>query len=277
MVRGRERRPHEGEKLVKAQGVTKSFHGNQVLKGVDMDVHAGEVVVVIGPSGSGKTTLVRTLNHLEPADGGSIEINGQTVGCKAGPQGRVVALSDRDISLQRRNIGMVFQRFNLFPHKTVLENVTLAPVQLHLMTAAEAETFGMELLRKVGMAAHAKKYPHQLSGGQQQRIAIARALAMKPSVMLFDEPTSALDPELVAEVLAVIAELARDGMTMVIVTHEMKLARDVADWVVFMEDGNVVKQGPPESLFGPDAEPRIKRFVQSVSDVPVTAQTPVIG
>ncbi|MFT4468938.1 amino acid ABC transporter permease/ATP-binding protein [Arthrobacter sulfonylureivorans] len=277
VVRGRDRHPHDGEKLVKAQGVTKSFHGNQVLKGVDMDVHAGEVVVVIGPSGSGKTTLVRTLNHLEPADGGTIEINGQVVGNKSSAHGRIVALSDREISLQRRNIGMVFQRFNLFPHKTVLENITLAPVQLGLMATPEAETFGMELLRKVGMASHAKKYPHQLSGGQQQRIAIARALAMKPSVMLFDEPTSALDPELVAEVLSVIADLAREGMTMVIVTHEMKLARDVADWVVFMEEGRVVKQGPPEALFGPDAEPRIKRFVQSVSDVPVTAQTPVVG
>jgi polar amino acid transport system permease protein len=277
VARGRERRPHSGEKLVRALGVTKSFHGNQVLKGVDVDVHAGEVVVVIGPSGSGKTTLVRTLNHLEPADGGMIEVNGQLLGSKQSAQGRIVALSDKDISLQRRNVGMVFQRFNLFPHKTVLENVTLAPVQLRQLPGAEAEAFGMELLRKVGMAAHAKKYPHQLSGGQQQRVAIARALAMKPSVMLFDEPTSALDPELVQEVLAVIADLAQEGITMVIVTHEMKLARDVADWVVFMEDGAVGQQGPPESVFGSDADPRIKRFVQTVSDVPLTAEAPVVA
>ncbi|GAA3676896.1 amino acid ABC transporter permease/ATP-binding protein [Arthrobacter ginkgonis] len=274
VARGRERVPHEGPTLVSAAGVTKSFHGNQVLKGVDVDVHAGEVVVVIGPSGSGKTTFVRTLNHLEPADGGSIEVNGQLIGNKLGQNGRVVALSDRELSVQRRGVGMVFQRFNLFPHKTVLENITLAPVQLGLMKADEATEFGRSLLRKVGMSVHANKYPHQLSGGQQQRVAIARALAMKPGVMLFDEPTSALDPELVSEVLAVIAELAQEGMTMVIVTHEMKLARDVADWVVFMEDGNVVKQGPPETIFGPDAEPRLRRFVQSVSDVPLAVEAP---
>ncbi|WP_308190767.1 amino acid ABC transporter permease/ATP-binding protein [Arthrobacter hankyongi] len=274
VVRGRERVAHSGKTLVSAAGVTKSFHGNQVLKGVDVEVHAGEVVVVIGPSGSGKTTFVRTLNHLEPADGGSIEVNGQLIGNKRGQNGRVVALSDRELSVQRRGVGMVFQRFNLFPHKTVLENITLAPVQLGLMKADEATEFGRSLLRKVGMSVHANKYPHQLSGGQQQRVAIARALAMKPGVMLFDEPTSALDPELVSEVLAVIAELAQEGMTMVIVTHEMKLARDVADWVVFMEDGNVVKQGPPETIFGPDAEPRIRRFVQSVSDVPLEVQAP---
>lgn len=277
VARGRERRTHDGEKLVHAEGVTKSFHGNQVLKGVDLDVHSGEVVVVIGPSGSGKTTLVRTLNHLEPADGGIIEVNGSLLGNKLNGQGRTVALSDRDVSNQRRNVGMVFQKFNLFPHKTVLENVTLAPVQLKQMTSAQAAEFGAELLRKVGMSAHANKYPHQLSGGQQQRVAIARALAMKPSVMLFDEPTSALDPELVQEVLEVIADLAREGITMVIVTHEMKLARDVADWVVFMEDGSVGQQGPPEAVFGHDADPRIKRFVQTVSDAPITTSVPVIA
>lgn len=277
VARGRERRPHNGDKLVHAEGVTKSFHGNQVLKGVDVDVHAGEVVVVIGPSGSGKTTLVRTLNHLEPADGGVIEVNGQLLGTKRSTQGRLVSLSDKDISLQRRNVGMVFQKFNLFPHKTVLENVTLAPVQLKQMTKPEALAFGKELLGKVGMATHANKYPHQLSGGQQQRVAIARALAMKPSVMLFDEPTSALDPELVQEVLAVIADLASEGITMVVVTHEMKLARDVADWVVFMEDGTVGQQGPPETVFGSNADPRIKRFVQTVSDVPVTMEAPIVS
>lgn len=274
VARGRQRRPHSGEQLVHAEGVTKSFHGNEVLKGVDVDVHAGEVVVVIGPSGSGKTTFVRTLNHLEPADGGRIEVNGRLLGRRESASGRIVALSDKEISLQRRNVGMVFQRFHLFPHKTVLENLTLAPVQLGMMNQAAANELAMGLLRKVGMSVHAKKYPHQLSGGQQQRVAIARALAMKPDVILFDEPTSALDPELVQEVLSVIAELAQEGTTMVIVTHEMKLARDVADWVVFMEDGAVAKQGPPGELFGPHADARIKRFIRSVSDDPDTALEP---
>ncbi|MFF5792880.1 amino acid ABC transporter ATP-binding protein [Paeniglutamicibacter sp. NPDC012692] len=264
--RVREPHPHVGEKIVEARSVTKTFGENQVLKGVDLDVHKGEVVVVIGPSGSGKTTLVRTLNHLEPHDGGVVTVNGETVGYRQTADGRSVPRSDAAMAAQRSNIGMVFQRFNLFPHLSVLENVTLAPQQTGLMGSAEANEYGRDLLARVGLAQHASKYPHQLSGGQQQRVAIARALAMKPSVMLFDEPTSALDPELVAEVLEVIADLANEGMTMVIVTHEMKLARDVADWVVFMEDGHVVDAGSPDRIFGADGNERIQRFVRHVSN-----------
>ncbi|MGB9035540.1 MAG: amino acid ABC transporter permease/ATP-binding protein [Paeniglutamicibacter sp.] len=264
-MRIRDRHPHTGDKVVRAESVTKTFGENQVLKGVDLDVHRGEVVVVIGPSGSGKTTLVRTLNHLEPHDGGQIVVNGETIGYRMESDGRRLPLGDTAMAKQRSNIGMVFQRFNLFPHLSVLQNVTLAPVQGKLMTQEEADNYGRELLKRVGMGQHGSKYPHQLSGGQQQRVAIARALAMKPSVMLFDEPTSALDPELVAEVLDVIAGLANDGMTMVIVTHEMKLARDVADWVVFMEEGNVVDAGSPEHIFGPDGCDRVQRFVKHVS------------
>lgn len=262
----RARHPHSGEQLVSATAVTKTFGTNQVLKGVDLDVHRGEVVVVIGPSGSGKTTLVRTLNHLEPHDGGTVTVNGEIIGYRSGTDGPVPA-GDAALARQRANIGMVFQRFNLFPHLNVLENITLAPVQTGLMDKAEAINFGRQLLARVGLAQHAAKYPHQLSGGQQQRVAIARALAMKPSVMLFDEPTSALDPELVAEVLAVIADLANDGMTMVIVTHEMRLARDVADWVVFMEDGKVVTAGPPEQIFENGSNERVQRFVNHVAPV----------
>lgn len=266
LERIREPHPHTGERIVEARSVTKTFGENQVLKGVDLDVHRGEVVVVIGPSGSGKTTLVRTLNHLEPHDGGVVMVNGETVGFRQTSDGRSVARNDASMAAQRSNIGMVFQRFNLFPHLSVLENITLAPQQTGLMGAEEAKEYGRTLLTRVGLAQHASKYPHQLSGGQQQRVAIARALAMKPSVMLFDEPTSALDPELVAEVLEVIADLANDGMTMVIVTHEMKLARDVADWVVFMEDGHVVDSGSPSRIFGADGNERVQRFVRHVSN-----------
>lgn len=262
--RQRERHPHSGEKIVSMHGTTKSFAQNQVLKGIDFDVHKGEVVVVIGPSGSGKTTLIRTLNHLEPHDGGEILVNGEEVGYRGRGRSRQ-SLNDREMARQRQNIGMVFQRFNLFPHLSVLDNVILAPVQTGKVNKAEAEALGRSLLARVGMSEHASKYPYQLSGGQQQRVAIARALAMKPTVMLFDEPTSALDPELVAEVLGVIADLANDGITMVVVTHEMKLARDVADWVVFMEDGEVVDAGPPEHIFGPEGNERVQRFVKHVS------------
>lgn len=264
--RFREPHPHTGEKVVEAHAVTKTFGENQVLQGVDMDVHRGEVVVVIGPSGSGKTTFVRTLNHLEPHDGGTVMVNGETIGYREIQGGRLVPRGNASMAEQRTNIGMVFQRFNLFPHLSVLGNISLAPQQTGLMDREEAREYGRTLLTKVGMAQHASKYPHQLSGGQQQRVAIARALAMKPSVMLFDEPTSALDPELIAEVLEVITDLANDGMTMVIVTHEMKLARDVADWVVFMEDGNVVDAGPPTHIFGADGNDRVQRFVRHVSN-----------
>ena len=253
--RTRPRTPHEGEAVVRARGLRKSFGTVSVLNGVDLDVHRGEVVAVIGPSGSGKTTLVRTLNHLEQPDAGSVEIDGRPMG------GR-----DRELAAQRRRVGMVFQRFNLFPHRTALQNITLAPLQQRLHDGRlDAEGRARDLLRKVGMDAHAHKYPHQLSGGQQQRVAIARALAMDPSVLLFDEPTSALDPELVGEVLSVMSELAADGTTMVVVTHEMRFAREVADWVVFMDQGRVVVQGPPETVFDNSGEPRLERFFAAIS------------
>ena len=252
--RTRPRVPHSGEAVVRARGLQKSFGAVSVLNGVDLDVHRGEVVAVIGPSGSGKTTLVRTLNHLEQPDAGSVEIDGRPMG------GR-----DRQLAAQRRRVGMVFQRFNLFPHRTALQNITLAPLQQRLHDGrVAAESRARELLRKVGMDAHAHKYPHQLSGGQQQRVAIARALAMDPSVLLFDEPTSALDPELVGEVLSVMAELAADGTTMVVVTHEMRFAREVADWVVFMDQGRVLVQGPPETVFDNSGEPRLERFFAAI-------------
>jgi len=252
--RTRPRVPHSGEAVVRARGLRKSFGAVSVLNGVDLDVHRGEVVAVIGPSGSGKTTLVRTLNHLEQPDAGSVEIDGRPMG------GR-----DRQLAAQRRRVGMVFQRFNLFPHRTALQNITLAPLQQRLHDGrVAAESRARELLRKVGMDAHAHKYPHQLSGGQQQRVAIARALAMDPSVLLFDEPTSALDPELVGEVLSVMAELAADGTTMVVVTHEMRFAREVADWVVFMDQGRVLVQGPPETVFDNSGEPRLERFFAAI-------------
>ncbi|WP_405953221.1 amino acid ABC transporter ATP-binding protein [Streptomyces prunicolor] len=253
--RTRPRTPHEGEAVVRARGLRKSFGAVSVLNGVDLDVHRGEVVAVIGPSGSGKTTLVRTLNHLEQPDAGNVEIDGRPMG------GR-----DRELAAQRRRVGMVFQRFNLFPHRTALQNITLAPLQQRLYEGrSAAEGRARELLRKVGMDAHAHKYPHQLSGGQQQRVAIARALAMDPSVLLFDEPTSALDPELVGEVLSVMSELAADGTTMVVVTHEMRFAREVADWVVFMDQGRVVVQGPPATVFDNSGEPRLERFFAAIS------------
>lgn len=252
-ARKRPRTAHKGEVVVRARGLRKSFGPVTVLDGVDLDVHRGEVVAVIGPSGSGKTTLVRTLNHLEQPDQGSVEIDGRLMGGK-----------DRELAAQRRHVGMVFQRFNLFPHRTVLQNITLAPLQQRLSGRADAERRARELLGKVGLDSHAHKYPHQLSGGQQQRVAIARALAMDPSVLLFDEPTSALDPELVGEVLSVMSELAADGTTMVVVTHEMRFAREVADWVVFMNHGRILVQGPPETVFDHSGEPRLERFFAAI-------------
>ncbi|WP_338090847.1 amino acid ABC transporter ATP-binding protein [Planosporangium thailandense] len=249
--------------MVRVRDVRKSFGDTTVLDGVDLDVHRGEVVAVIGPSGSGKTTFIRTLNRLEVPDSGTIDVDGEQVGYRV-EGGRLRPAGDRDIARQRRHIGMVFQRFNLFPHKTALQNVTLAPVYLRLADRAKAERQALDLLAKVGLEGHAHKYPHQLSGGQQQRVAIARALAMEPSVMLFDEPTSALDPELVGEVLAVMRDLAAEGMTMVVVTHEMRFAREVADWVVFMEDGKVLRQGPPEEIFAGADERRIEQFFAAV-------------
>ncbi len=235
------------------QDLHKSFGSLDVLKGVDFSVAEGEVVCVIGPSGSGKSTLLRCINLLERPTSGMVLVDG-------------IALTDKgvDINKARQNIGMVFQQFNLFPHLTVQANITLAPLDLKLMTKAEANEKALSLLRRIGLEDKAAAYPRQLSGGQQQRVAIARALAMNPDVMLFDEPTSALDPEMVGEVLAVMKELAQGGMTMIVVTHEMGFARDVADRVVFMADGNIVEQGVPEEIFTNPKEPRTKEFLNCV-------------
>ncbi|WP_411805783.1 amino acid ABC transporter ATP-binding protein [Arthrobacter sp. LAPM80] len=242
----------------------KSFGTTEVLKGVDLKVHKGEVVAVIGPSGSGKTTMIRTLNAMESVTSGDVLYRGVPVGYKVTSSGARKVVSDKELSRTRENIGMVFQQFNLFPHKTALENVTFAPTQLRKANAAGTTANAMAQLEKVGMAAHAQKYPHQLSGGQQQRVAIARALAMSPDVMLFDEPTSALDPELVDEVLQVMTGLASEGLTMVVVTHEMRFAREVADWVVFMDQGVVVEEGPAAQLFDNPQHERTQRFLTRV-------------
>ncbi|MDP9460154.1 MAG: amino acid ABC transporter ATP-binding protein [Actinomycetota bacterium] len=251
--------------VIEVSGATKSFGHTQVLTGVDLSVHKGEVVTVIGPSGSGKTTLIRTLNALEVIDGGEVLYRGTPIGYRKGRGGTPVPTSDSSAASQRRHIGMVFQQFNLFPHMTVLGNVTFAALQLSTVAKEEAREAALALLRKVGMAEHADKYPYQLSGGQQQRVAIARALATGPEVVLFDEPTSALDPELVDEVLAVMAELATEGLTMVIVTHEMRFAREVADWVVFMDGGRVAEQGPAERVFTAPQHERTRRFLDRVA------------
>ncbi|MBR3844396.1 MAG: amino acid ABC transporter ATP-binding protein [Clostridia bacterium] len=231
----------------------KSFDKLDVLNGITEDVYEGEVVVVIGPSGSGKSTFLRCLNRLEEFQSGTVIVDG-------------FQISDKKVNINnvRENIGMVFQQFNLFPHMTVLENITMAPTELKKMTKEDANKRALELLARVGLEEKADAYPKQLSGGQQQRVAIARALAMNPDIMLFDEPTSALDPEMVGEVLAVMKELAKQGMTMVVVTHEMGFARDVADRVIFMSDGVIVEEGTPEQIFGNPQEDRTKEFLNCV-------------
>ena len=231
----------------------KNFGKLEVLKDISMDVHEGEVVVLLGPSGSGKSTLLRCLNQLETATAGQIIIDGHDVTDK-----------HTDINKVRENIGMVFQHFNLFNHLTVLDNMTLAPVHLKLMSKEEAKAEAMRLLERVGLADKADAFPSQLSGGQKQRVAIARALEMKPDIMLFDEPTSALDPEMVGEVLAVMKELAREGMTMVVVTHEMGFAREVASRVIFMEGGYIVEEGTPDEVILNPKEPRTIDFLSKV-------------
>ena len=231
----------------------KNFGKLEVLKDISVDVQEGEVVVLLGPSGSGKSTLLRCLNQLETATSGKIIIDGHDVTDK-----------HTDINKVRENIGMVFQHFNLFNHLTVLDNMTLAPVHLKLMNKEEARTEALRLLERVGLADKADAFPSQLSGSQKQRVAIARALEMKPDIMLFDEPTSALDPEMVGEVLAVMKELARDGMTMVVVTHEIGFAREVADRVIFMEGGYIVEQGTPEEVINNPKEPRTIDFLSKV-------------
>ncbi|WP_330234045.1 amino acid ABC transporter ATP-binding protein [Nocardia sp. NBC_00508] len=246
--------------MIVADRVCKHFGALQVLKGVSLEVGRGEVLCVIGPSGSGKSTFLRCVNHLEQVNAGRLYVDGELVGYQE-KNGRLYELHPREAAAQRREIGMVFQHFNLFPHRTALENVIEAPTQVKKIRKAQAVTRARELLARVGLAEKANAYPAQLSGGQQQRVAIARALAMDPKLMLFDEPTSALDPELVGEVLTVMRELAESGMTMVVVTHEMGFAREVADQLVFMDGGVVVEAGPPRELLANPRHERTKAFL----------------
>ena len=239
------------EPVVRLEGVHKSFGSNEVLAGIDLEVASGEVLTIIGPSGSGKSTLLRCVNLLEPLNAGRIFFEGEEITRKGA-----------DLSRIRQQIGMVFQQFNLFPHLTVMNNLTLATRRIRRRPKAEAETRAHELLARVGLSEKADQHPHQLSGGQQQRVAIARALMMEPHVMLFDEVTSALDPELVGEVLIVMRDLARDGMTMLVVTHEMQFAREVGDRVVFMDEGRIVEQGVPADVLDRPREERTRRFLR---------------
>ena len=238
---------------VKIEGLYKNFKDNHVLRGINLDVCEGEVVCVIGPSGSGKSTMLRCINLLETPTKGTITVDGFNITDKKA-----------DINKIRRNIGMVFQQFNLFPHLTVEENITMAPIDAKLMTKQEAKETAHRLLDRGGLLEKKDAYPQSLSGGQQQRVAIARALAMKPDVMLFDEPTSALDPEMVGEVLAVMKELANEGMTMICVTHEMGFAREVADRVIFIDEGVIMEEGTPEEVFGNPSNPRTADFLRKV-------------
>ena len=249
--------------MVRSEGVCKSFGSLEVLKGIDLEVQRGEVFCIVGPSGSGKSTFLRCINHLEKVDSGRLSVDGELVGYRQ--QGdRLYELKDRDAAKKRREIGMVFQRFNLFPHMTVLQNVMEAPVRVRKEPVAQVRERAMRLLDRVGLVGKADAYPRQLSGGQQQRVAIARALAMEPKLMLFDEPTSALDPELVGEVLDVMRQLAVDGMTMIVVTHEMGFAREVGDNLVFMDDGIVVETGRPRDVLGNPRHERTKAFLSKV-------------
>ncbi|GLY64094.1 amino acid ABC transporter ATP-binding protein [Amycolatopsis taiwanensis] len=249
--------------LVQGQGIHKRFGRLDVLKGIDFEVMPQEVACVIGPSGSGKSTLLRCINHLEKIDAGRLFVDGQLIGYRQRGE-KLYELREREIAGQRRDIGMVFQRFNLFPHMTALENVMEAPVQVRRENRDSVRQRSRELLDRVGLADKEKAYPAQLSGGQQQRVAIARALAMQPKLMLFDEPTSALDPELVGDVLGVMRQLAQDGMTMIVVTHEMQFAREVADKVLFMDGGVVVEEGTPEQVVGNPSHERTRSFLARV-------------
>ena len=239
--------------LIKVDGLVKNFGKIEVLKGIDTEIKKGEVVVIIGASGSGKSTFLRTLNLLEYPTGGSIYFNGVNI-----------TDPETDINIHRQKMGMVFQQFNLFPHMTILKNMTIAPIKLLGLSKEEAEKKAMELLQKVGLTDRANAYPSQLSGGQKQRVAIVRALCMDPEVMLFDEPTSALDPEMVGEVLTVIKDLAASGMTMAIVTHEMGFAREVADRIMFIDEGIIMEEGSPEEIFNSPKNPHLRDFLSKV-------------
>jgi polar amino acid transport system ATP-binding protein len=250
--------------MVEMRDVHKSFGSIEVLKGIDLTIAAGEVVCLIGASGSGKTTLLRAINHLEPITSGRIFVDGKLIGYTETAR-HLVELSTKKIAEQRSEIGMVFQRFNLFPHMTAIENVRLAPTKVRRLSRAAATERAGQLLKRVGLYERRDAYPAQLSGGQQQRVAIARALAMQPRLMLFDEPTSALDPELVGEVLAVMKSLAEEGMTMVVVTHEIAFAREVADRVIFVDAGVILEQGTSAEVLGNPREPRTREFLARVS------------
>ncbi len=251
------------EPMVKAEGVHKRFGRLEVLKGIDLDVGKGEVTCLLGPSGSGKSTFLRCINHLEKINAGRLSVDGELVGYRESG-GKLYELHERISARKRAQIGMVFQHFNLFPHMTALENVTLAPMQVLKVSRNDALSRGRTLLERVGLSDKLDVYPVALSGGQQQRVAIARALAMQPKLMLFDEPTSALDPELVGDVLDVMRGLAKDGMTMIVVTHEMGFAREVADTVVFIDGGVVVEAGPPAEVLGAPKNERTKAFLSKV-------------
>jgi polar amino acid transport system ATP-binding protein len=248
---------------VRVRNATKSFGANQVLDGLDFTAERGKVTVLIGPSGSGKSTLLRVINHLERLDAGCVSVDGELIGVRV-HRNRLKELSERVILTQRARIGFVFQHFNLFPNLTVLDNIVEAPVVALGLDRAEARRRAGALLVRVGLADKADQYPRQLSGGQQQRVAIARALALDPKLILFDEPTSALDPQLVGEVLAVIRDLARSGTTMIVVTHEIGFAREVADHVVFLDAGRIVEQGPPEQVFDAPTQARTRDFLRNV-------------
>ena len=249
--------------MVKAEGVSKSFGSNHVLRSISLEVPRGDVLCIIGPSGSGKSTFLRCINHLEEVDAGRLFVDGELVGYHE-RGGKLYEMKPKDAARQRRDIGMVFQRFNLFPHMTALENVMIAPTLLKKGAKAQLKDQAMDLLAQVGLAEKFDHYPAHLSGGQQQRVAIARALAMNPKLMLFDEPTSALDPELVGEVLGVIKGLAESGMTMVVVTHEMGFAREVADHLVFMDGGVVVEEGDPREVLAHPTQQRTQDFLSKV-------------
>jgi polar amino acid transport system ATP-binding protein len=249
--------------VVRAVDVKKRFGRLEVLKGVDLEVRRGEVVCVIGPSGSGKSTFLRCINHLEKIDSGRIEVNGRLIGYRE-RDGKLVEDSEKNIARQRAEIGIVFQRFNLFPHMTALENVIEAPIRVRGVPKQEATMGAEALLERVGLEQKRDVYPGKLSGGQQQRVAIARALAMNPGLMLFDEATSALDPEMIGEVLEVMGALAREGMTMIVVTHEMGFAREAASRVAMMDDGRIIEVAPPEQFFRAPAEQRTKQFLSKI-------------
>jgi ABC-type polar amino acid transport system ATPase subunit len=240
--------------MIKANHIKKTFGSLEVLKGIDLEVKQGEVVVIIGPSGSGKSTFLRCINHLEAIDSGEIIIDGK----------KLVSY-EKELNKLRQEIGMVFQQFNLFPHRSVIGNIIEAPVTLKKMTKVEAKEKGLNLLQKVGLEEKADEFPNRLSGGQKQRVAIARALAMEPKIMLFDEPTSALDPELVGEVLNVMKQLAKEGMTMIVVTHEMGFAKEVADRVIFMDGGKIIEQGTPNEVFDAPKHERTKEFLGHIN------------